>query len=285
MMSVHMQMETMNILNKADILIRNTRLRHRAELVDIAITDGRITAICPRLEMPADEVIHAGGSLVTPSFVNAHLHLCKVWTLPMAGEAALAAYHGNGMGEALRAIDVASHVKEKYDAAWITQNARRAVALAALHGNLHIRGFADVGIKGRLEAVKALIAVRDEFRGIVDIHVVAFPQDGIIREPGTNHLMREAMELGADIVGGIPWIEANEADAQAHIDDVGDPRQRTLEAMARTAIARGWEGRALAHHCRAMALYPDQDIPALIGLLRRAQVSVVSDPHTGPLHA
>jgi cytosine deaminase len=218
-------------------------------------------------------------------------------------EAAIEAYHANGMSEAAKAIDLAAAVKANYDASWIIPNARRAVALAALHGNLHIRAFADVDTKARLEGVKALIAVREEFRGIVDLQVVAFAQDGILREPGADRLMREAMAMGADVVGGIPWIEANAAAAQAHIefcfdlaaefnadvsmllDDVGNPDMKTLEVMALQAIARGYQGRALAHHCRAMALYPESYLAELTPLLRQARVSVVSDPHTGPLHA
>jgi cytosine deaminase len=108
-------------------------------------------------------------------------------------------------------------VKANYDTSWIIPNARRAMALAALHGNLHIRGFADVDTKARLEGVKALIAVREEFRGIVDLQVVAFAQDCLIREPGADALMRQAMALGADMVGGIPWIEPDAAAAQVHI--------------------------------------------------------------------
>jgi cytosine deaminase len=207
------------------------------------------------------------------------------------------------MADSLSAIDFASKIKAKYDASWIVGNARRAVALAALHGNLHIRAFADVDPKARLEGVKALLAVREEFRGIVDLQVVAFAQDGLAREPGADRLMDEAMELGADVVGGIPWIESSTADMQEHVrfcfdlaekfgkdvsmllDDVGDPKMRTLEMMANEAIQRGWQGRALAHHCRAMALYPEPVMRELIDLLRRARVSVVSDPHTGPLHA
>jgi cytosine deaminase len=145
--------------------------------------------------------------------------------------------------------------------------------------------------------------VRDEFRGIVDLQVVAFAQDGIQRDPGTDRLMRDAMALGADVVGGIPWIERSTADAQAHIafcfdlagefgkdvsmllDDAGDAGLRTLEMMASEAIRRGFKGRALAHHCRAMSLYPESYLCELAGTLRRAGVSVVSDPHTGPLHA
>ena len=285
-----------------DLVITNARMRSRG-VVDIAITDGVITAIGDRLDHAAQSVIDAGGGLVTPAFVNPHLHLCKVWTLPMMSEAALEAYQGGGMSEAAKAIDLAAAVKSSYDAAWIIPNARRAVALAAIHGNLHIRAFADVDAKARLEGVKALLAIREEFRGIVEIQVVAFPQDGLLREPGADCLMREAMALGADVVGGIPWIEANETDMRRHIDfcfdlavehgadvsmlvdDVGDAKMRTLDMMARAVIARGMEGRALAHHCRAMALYPENYLRELMVLLGKARVSVISDPHTGPLHA
>jgi cytosine deaminase len=286
------------------ILVRRARLRGRQNrLLEIGISDGRIAAIGERLEGAAATEIDARGNLVTESFVNSHLHLCKVWTLPMMEEAALADYHAAGMGKAMTAIELASAVKDNYDASWITDNARRAVALAAVHGNLHIRAFADVDGKARLEGVKALIAVRDEFEGIVDIQVAAFAQDGIVREPGAAELMHEAMELGADVVAGIPWIEYTDADAALHIgicfdlarefdkdvsmllDDAGDAGLRTLEAMALEAIRRGWQGRALAHHCRAMCLYPLPYFHRLVGTLKRARVAVVSDPHTGPLHA
>ena len=195
------------VREELDLRICNARLRRGGEkLVDIAIADGRIVAIGEDVGASARDMIDAEGSLVTESFANPHLHLCKVWTLPMMNEAALAAYHGADMGKALAAIDLASEIKAKYDAAWITPNARRAVALAALHGVLRIRAFADVDSKARLEGVKALIAVREEFRGGVDIQVVAFAQDGIVKEPGAERLMEEAMALGADVVGGIPWI-------------------------------------------------------------------------------
>jgi len=287
-----------------DLLVRNARLRAVPDrLSAIAIAGGRIAAIGPDILPEAETVIDAGGSVVTESFVNPHLHLCKVWTLPMMQEAALKDYHGAGMGKAMTAIELASAIKENYAEDWIAANARRAVALAAAYGNLHIRAFADVDAKARLEGVKALLRVRDEFRGIVDVQVVAFAQDGILREPGAEALMHEAMALGADVVGGIPWIEFTDKDAQAHIsicfdlaarygkdvsmllDDAGDASLRTLEMMAVETIARGWQGRALAHHCRAMALYPEPYLHRLTGTLRRAGVAVVSDPHTGPLHA
>lgn len=287
-----------------DIVIRRARFRGRDDqLADIGIKDGRIANIAQGLEGKVVMEIDAHGNLVTESFVNPHLHLCKVWTLPMMEEEALRAYQGEAMGKALAGIELASRIKEKYAESWITENARRAVALAAVHGNLHIRAFADVDSKARLEAVRALIRVRDEFRGVVDIQVVAFAQDGIVREPGAAELLHEAMKLGADVVGGIPWIEFTEADASEHIkicfdfaqefnkdvsmllDDAGDPGLRTLEMMATEAIRREWNGRALAHHCRAMSLYPMPYVQRLARILRRAGVSIVTDPHTGPLHA
>jgi cytosine deaminase len=287
-----------------DIAIRCARLRARGQgLVEIGLRGGRIVAIEERLDGKAATEIDAAGNLVTESFVNPHLHLCKVWTLPMMEEAALKAYQGDGMAKAMAAIELAAKIKEQYAESWIVENARRAVALAALYGNLHIRAFADVDGKARLEAVKALIRVREEFRGIVDIQVVAFAQDGIVREAGAAELMREAMALGADVVGGIPWIEFTDEAAADHVrtcfdlaaefdkdvsmllDDAGDAGLRTLEMMAVETIKRGWQGRALAHHCRAMSLYPMPYFQRLARLLRAARVPVISDPHTGPLHA
>jgi cytosine deaminase len=207
------------------------------------------------------------------------------------------------MGKAMAGVELASKVKEKYAESWIVENARRAAALAAVYGNLHIRAFADVDRKARLEGVRALIRVREEFQDIVDIQVVAFAQDGIMREPGTSDLMRESLRLGADVVGGIPWIELSNADAAAHVktcfdlaeefdkdvsmllDDAGDPGLRTLEMMALHALQRGWQGRALAHHCRAMSLYPTPYVQRLARILNEARVAIVTDPHTGPLHA
>ncbi len=286
-----------------DIIIRKAKVRSADALVDIAIAGGRIADIAVNIQAKGRTEIDAEARLVTESFANPHLHLCKVYTLPMLDEAALKDYHGEGMGKAMTAIELAARVKEKYDRAWIIQNVRRAVARAAIFGNTHVRAFADVDRQARLEGVKALLQARAEFKGIVDIQVVAFAQDGVVREPGAAELIREAMALGADVVGGIPWIEYTEAGEQQHIDeifaiaksfdksvsmlvdDAGDPGLRSLEKMAVTAIEQGWQGRVLAHHARAMALYPKPYLQKVAALLKAARMGVVSDPHTGPLHA
>jgi len=289
---------------KFDILIKNVQIRSQAgKILQIGIADGKITAIGDQIDGTAATEIDAHGNLVTESFVNPHLHLCKVFTLQMLDEGALRDYHGAEMGKAMTAIELAARVKDRYDEAWIIHNVRRAVAQAAHFGCSHLRAFADVDTKARLEGVKALLRAREEFRGIVDIQIVAFAQDGILREPGALELVRQAMALGADVVGGIPWIEYTEADIAQHVreifsiaveygkdvsmlvDDAGDPGLRSLETMAVEAIHRGWQGRALAHHARAMALYPKPYFQKVAALLKKADMGVVSDPHTGPLHA
>jgi cytosine deaminase len=286
-----------------DILIQRAQLRGRAEAVAIGIQGGSITAFGEGLEDEAELTIDAAGNLVTESFVNPHLHLCKVYTRQMMDDEALTGYHAEGMGKAMTTIELAARVKEKYAEEWIIKNVRRALAQAAIHGNTHIRAFADVDTKARLEGMKALLHAREEFKGIVELQVCAFAQDGLAREPGARELMRQALEMGADVAGGIPWIEYTEADIQGHVkeifdlaqefgkdvsmlvDDAGDPGLRSLELMAAEAIQRGWQGRALAHHARAMELYPQPYFQKVAALLKQANMAVVSDPHTGPLQA
>lgn len=287
-----------------DLIVRNGVMRSDVKKkVDVAVKDGKIAEIAPSISGKAAIDVDAEGNLVTESFVNTHLHLCKVYTLMMMDEAALKDYHAADMGKAMTAIEAAMKVKENYDEKWIIKNVRKAVALAGRYGCTHIRAFADVDSKAKLEGVKALIRAREEFKGIVDIQVVAFAQDGLVREPGAEDLLRQAMKLGADVVGGIPWIEYTDEDIAEHVricfqiakefdkpvsmlvDDAGDNGLRSLEVMAKETIKMGWQGRSLAHHARAMSQYPKPYLQKLAALLKKAGMGVVSDPHTGPLHA
>lgn len=287
-----------------DIRIINARTRTSGgKLLQISIADGSITSIAERVGGDAAKEIDAGGNLVTESFVNGHLHLDKVYTLEMVGQDALGSYHGEGMGGAMTAIEQASRVKEKYDESWIIENVRRAAKLAVKYGNTHIRAFSDVDTKGKLEGAKSLIKAREEFRDSVDIQVVAFPQDGVVRDPGAADWVKKALDLGADVVGGIPWIEYTDEDVRSHIDqmfalaveydkdismlvdDAGDSNLRSLEYLASQSIKHGWQGRVTAQHARAMALYEEPTFRKLVALMQQGGVSLVSDPQTGPLHA
>ena len=284
-----------------DVVIKNAKTRKDPNnLVDIGIKGEKIAKIGSNLSGSTE--IDAKGKLVTESFVNGHLHLCKVYTLKMMGDEALDAYTDGTMGGAMTAIELAAKVKENYDETWIIKNVRKAVDLAIKHGNLHIRAFADTDTTGRLEGVKAVMKAREEYKDKVDIQVVAFPQDGVVRDPGAYEMVEEALKLGADVVGGIPWIEFTDKDAQSHIDqmfelakkydkdvsmlidDAGDPGLRTLEMLAVKTIEEGWEGRVTVQHARAMALYPEPYYRKMEHLLKKGKIGVVSDPQTGPLY-
>ena len=178
--------------DELDLVIGNASVRHPRHSGDrhwIGIAGETIVAIS---DSPIDgaTVLDAEGGLVTESFVNAHMHLDKVYTLERVGDDAITAYRGGGMGGALSAIDIASAVKDSYDESWIEPNARGAVLDAVRHGVRHILAFADVDTRARLAGVRPLLRLREEFRGVVDLHVVAFPQDGLLRDDGAEDLVR-----------------------------------------------------------------------------------------------
>lgn len=287
-----------------DILIKNALLRNsNGETTDIAITDGKISEIRKGISDKATEVIDADGNLVTESFVNGHLHLDKVYTLDKVGMDALNSYKSGSMGGAMTAIEQAAKVKDQYDEKWIIENVRTALDLAVKFGNTHIRAFADTDTRAKLEGVKAVIRAREEYKDLVDVQVVAFPQDGIAKDPGAEDYIRQALELGADVVGGIPWIEYTEEDMQDHIDkmfalaveydkdvsmlidDAGDPGLRTLEMLVKKTLKEGWEGRVTVQHARAMSMYSEVYYRKIEYLLKKTRIGLVSDPQTGPLHA
>src|SRR5262245_62308732 len=199
-----------------ELVIADATLRGREGRWQIGINDGRISTLTED-RLPGGVEVDAAGDLVTESFVNGHMHLDKVHTLDRIGDAALTAYTAGDMASALTSIELASAVKADYDRSWIEPNARRVVLDAVRYGVRHVLAFADVDTKARLEGVIPLLALRDEFRGVVDLQVVAFPQDGLLRDPGAEDLVREAVDLGADVVGGIPWIEDTDAEAREHV--------------------------------------------------------------------
>lgn len=284
-----------------DLILRNARLRS-GKISEVAIAKGRIESIGESVGSSAGRVIDAQRNLVTEPFVIAHLHLDKVMTASLAEEAVLRQYHGGEMSGVMTAIEIASKVKERYVESEIVARVRETLLKAERYGVSHIRAFADVDTKAKLIGVNALLKIKQEFKDRIGIQIVAFPQDGIIREPGAEELLYKAMDLGADVVGGIPWIEYTDDDARKHVDiafeiarkydkdiamltdDAGDPGLRTTEYLAVSAIRNGWVGRVAACHARATGLYNDVYHRKFATLLKKAEMGVVTDPHTGPLH-
>jgi cytosine/creatinine deaminase len=283
------------------LVVSAGRLRD-GRVVDLGIAAGRFVMLSEPRTLQAATVIDADARLVTESFVNAHLHLDKVYTLGRAGEAALVAYTAGSMGGSMSGIELARAVKDGYDTAWILPNVRQALREAVRFGTLHIQAFADVDTSARLEGVRAVLAAREEFKDVLNIQVVAFPQEGLLRDPGAAALCEQALAEGADVVGGIPWIEYSDTDARAHIewacglaarhhrrvamlvDDASDPSLTTTAMLAEAMLEHGLVGRGAACHARAIGAYEEPTQRRLAGLALSAGLGFVSDPHTGPAH-
>ncbi len=284
-----------------DLVVAEATLRGAAGPRWIGARNGRIVVVTDN-PLQAGTVVEADGALVIPSFVNAHMHLDKVYTLDLLGDAAVTAYTGEQMGGSMASIELASAVKDSYDEATIEAKARRCLLSGLRHGLRHVLAFADVDTRAGLRGVTPLLRLRAEFYGVIDLQVVAFPQDGLLRDPGAEDLVREAVELGADVVGGIPWIEYTDADAREHVrrmcelaastgrrvamlvDDAGDPALRTTEMLATAMLEFGLRGRGIANHARALGQYRPPSLLRLARLAREAGLGFVSDPQTGPLH-
>src|SRR5262249_53220393 len=147
-----------------------------------------------------------------------------------------------------------------------------------------------------LTPVNAMLALRERYAGRVDIQVCAFPQEAIVRDPGTEELLAEAIELGADVVGGMPWFELSDEDGRRHIDicfeiakrferpihmlcdDTDDPNSRTLEYLALKTLREGYGGRVASSHNGALSSYDHYHAARVIELCREPGVAIVSNP-------
>src|SRR5947209_7693807 len=270
-----------------DLLIRHARL-HRQEPVDIAIKDGLFVKIAPDLFSDnATRTLDADGRLIVPPFIDAHVHLDAVLTVGQP--------RYNTSGTLLEGIQIWSERKPSLTREDVKHRALEEIRWEVVQGTLHIRSHVDV-CDPALTALRALLEVREEVRDICDLQLVAFPQDGILSFPNGRELMRKAMELGCDVVGGIPHYEwtrdmgvedvhyafalAKEfnRDVDCHCDETDDPLSRFTEVMAADTIEQGWQGRVTASHCTAMHSYDNAYAFKLIRLLARAQVNVVANP-------
>src|SRR5258708_37456578 len=272
-----------------DTIIRQARLRGRDGTWDIGISADRITAVAERLPDEAAREVDAAGNLVLPTYVNGHIHLDKCFL-----QETMRPNKDYTFGECL---ELTWEHKARYTTEDILERAGRAIQEGIMNGTSIYRAFADVDSVGRLRGLEGLLALREQWRNTVRIEVVAFPQEGIIRDPGTSELMEEAMRLGADIVGGLPWFEMLDGEARSHIDfcfeldkrydkdihmlvdDTDNPLSRSLEYLAVKTIREGYLGRVSASHCGALAAYNEVHAHKVMDLLKQANVSISSHPH------
>ena len=271
-----------------DAIIRHAYIHRSQNLVDIAIKDGMFARIAPDLSTDrAEREIDAAGRLVSPPFIDAHVHLDAVLTVGQP--------RYNTSGTLLEGIQIWSERKPDLTREDVRRRALEEIRWEVAQGTLYIRSHVDV-CDPDLTALRALLEVREEVRDICDLQLVAFPQDGILSFPGGRELMRKAMELGCDLVGGIPHYEQTRdmgvedvhyafalakefnRDIDCHCDETDDPQSSFTEVMAADTLQQGWQGRVTASHCTAMHSYDNAYAFKLIGLLARAGVNVVANP-------
>jgi len=272
-----------------DLIIRNAHLRGREGTWDIGIHGNHISAVMTQIPESAPSEVDAAGNLVLPTYVNGHIHLDKCHLQDIM--------RPNKDYTFSECLELTWEHKARYTVEDILERAGRAIEEGILNGTTVFRAFADVDSVGHLRGLNGLLALREQWRDLVHLEVVAFPQEGIIRDPGTRDLMEEAMRLGADVVGGLPWFELLDEDARAHIDycfelakhydkdihmlvdDTDNPLSRSLEYLAVKTIREAYQGRVSASHCGALAAYNEVHAQKVIDLLKQASVSISSNPH------
>jgi len=274
-------------VEKQDLLIRKARLVDQEKLQDIAIKDGKITGIADSLNGAAEKEIDARGRLATPPFVDPHIHLDAVLTVGSP--------RYNLSGTLIEGIQIWGEKKADLNAQDVKKRAVEAIKWEVVQGTQHIRTHVDI-CDPDLTALHALVEVKDEVKDYADLQIVAFPQDGILRFAGGADLLEKALDSGADVVGGIPHHERTREDGlesidivfklaqkynkdiDVHTDETDDDHSRFAEYLAAKTIKEEFEGRVAASHTTAMHSYNNPYAFKVIGLLKEAGISVITNP-------
>lgn len=269
-----------------DLVVRHTRLVGQRKLKDIATEDGRIVEIADRVEDSGEVELDAKGRLASPGFVDAHMHLDK---------ALLGQETPNLSGTLREAISIMGRKKSEFTVDTVKERAGRVVEMAVRNGTTTIRTHVDVDPLAGLTGLMALMQVKEEYSDLADVQVVAFPQEGLTNVDGAEELLREAMEMGADVLGGIPAIDPDpelhidkifsmardfSVDIDMHIDESDDPKDLTLEYYSEKALEEEYPGNVTAGHCCSLAAVDDAVARRVIGKVREAGVNVVALPST-----
>ncbi|MBT4933156.1 MAG: amidohydrolase family protein [Rhodospirillaceae bacterium] len=270
-----------------DLIVRNARLATHDNLVDIAIKDAKIADIGANLSGEAGQQIDAAGHLVSPPFVDAHFHMDATLTY---GQPRV-----NASGTLLEGIALWAELKPTLSVEEIKARALRFCRWSIARGTLAIRSHVDIS-DSRLLAVEALLEVRKEIKPWLDLQLVAFPQDGFLRLPTARDNLLKALDMGVDVVGGIPHFERTMADgAQSvtelceiaaergllvdmHCDESDDPMSRHIETLARETQRLGLNGRVSGSHLTSMHSMDNYYVSKLMPLMLEADIHAIANP-------
>lgn len=273
-----------------DLIIKNAKLRENNHLIDIGIKHGIIVKLNKKIKNESTEVINACGKLTIPAFIDPHIHLDKA----LINENVRA----NESGTLMEAIEILWDKKANYTIEDIVNRAGKIIKQALINGTTRMRSHADVDTIVGLVPVEGLLKAKKLYSDLVDLEIVAFPQEGILKNPGCEKLMYKAMEMGCDLVGGMPANELTPEDSMAHvkivfdiaqkfnvnidmhIDETDDPFYRTLEMVADETLKRGYQGRVTAGHTCALSAYDDHYAQYVMDKVKEAEINIITNPVT-----
>jgi cytosine deaminase len=270
-----------------DLLIQNASLPDGRTQMSVAVQGGKISDIAPGLVAPAHQTLDAQGFLLSPPFVDPHFHMDATlsYGLPRV----------NQSGTLLEGIALWGELKPLLTQEALIERAMAYCDWAVAKGLLAIRTHVDV-CDPRLLAVDALLHVKRQVAPYIDLQLVAFPQDGVLRAPGALDNLKRALDKGVDVVGGIPHFERTMADGSAsvkllcelaaerglrvdmHCDESDDPLSRHVETLAFETQRLGLHGRVTGSHLTSMHSMDNYFVSKLIALMAEAQLHAVANP-------
>jgi cytosine/creatinine deaminase len=277
-----------------ELLLRHGRLLQptdqplaQPQPVDIAIDAGRIVAIAPQIAAIGQTELDLKGKLVSPPFVESHVHLDSALT---AGQP-----RWNQSGTLFEGIEIWRERKQNLTLEDVQARALETLKQQAIQGVLYVRSHVDVS-EVNLVALKALLELREQVKDWITLQIVAFPQDGIYGGSQNEALIEEALKLGADVIGGIPHYELTREDGvrsvhrifelaqqydrliDIHCDEIDDDNSRFLEVVTACAIRSELGARVSASHTTAFGSYNNAYAQKLLGFLRRTQINFIANP-------
>ncbi|MEM3851566.1 MAG: amidohydrolase family protein [Methanomassiliicoccales archaeon] len=273
-----------------ELVVANARIDDSKPLADIGVSNGRIAEIGKGLK--GKTVIDADGDVVVPTFVESHIHLDK---------ALLEKVRPNLEGTLSAAIRITGELKKGFQYDEVLSRSRQVMDMLISHGTTIVRAHPDTDPLGGLTGFKAMQQLKKEYSGVVDMQIVAFPQEGIVKLPGAFEVIEEAMKLGADVVGGCPYNENSYEDTKKHIDlmfglakkynkdldfhadfgdNVDDLRYRAIDYIIEKTEKEGYQGRVTVGHMTSLSSIEPDLLAQTIKRIARARINVVPLPAT-----
>ena len=281
-----------NIVRELDLLVRRARTRDGSPLVDIGIQGGLFTHVKEKVDQPYRQMIDADGRVAIPGLLEPHIHLDKAF---------LEQRMPNLSGTLHDAIRITGILKENQVHSDVLERSRQVLDMALRNGTVGLRCHPDVDPIQGLIGIETSLELKSEYAHLLDLQIVAFPQEGLLKSPGSVELMEEALRMGVDVVGGCPYNEQNWSDTKAHIDivfslaqrfdkpidmhadfadHVSDRRFAAAAYIAEKTLETGYEGRVCLGHMTSLAsLLPFEAAP-IIDLIRQAKIHIVTLPAT-----